>query len=331
MKNKTSKMKKLYSLIVLFLIYCGSIFGQDIAGSKDHPLITRYPGSEIGYYEEQKYQEYHIATGPETGYKKIDKWVEAEGKFTRIYYITKGETTLTEVFRNYKTALSKGGFKTLAEGSNPTSGVSKEVGGRGFLNTFYSKNPFPTNAGIKINTGSSSSAGAFYIAAKLEKPGSNVYIVIGGSQYTSTEKVCIVDIIEQTTMQDDLIKVNAAEILKKLRSDGKIALYGIYFDFDKTDIKPESESTLIEISKLLKENPTLNLYVVGHTDMKGSYEYNITLSKSRAVAVVDELVKKYGIASARLTGEGVGPLAPISTNDTEEGRKLNRRVELVLK
>lgn len=333
MKNRDLPKKRLHiqALIVLSFIYCGSIFGQDIAGSKDHPLITRYPGSEIGYFEEQKYQEYHIATGPETGYKQIDKWVETEGKFTRIYYIIKGETTLTEIYRNYKTALSKGGLKTLAEGSNPTSGVSKEVGGRGFLNTFYSKNPFPTNAGIKIVTGSSSSAGAFYIAAQLEKPESNVFVVIGGSQYSSTEKVCIVDIIEQTAMQDDLIKVNAAEILKKLKSDGKIALYGIYFDFDKTNIKPESESTLFEISKLLKENPTLNLYVVGHTDMKGTYEYNITLSKSRAVAVINELATKYGISSSRLTGEGVGPLAPISTNETEGGRKLNRRVELVLK
>lgn len=140
MKNKNSTTNKLSILALIFLlsfVYCGSIFGQDTAGSKDHPLITRYPGSEIGYYEVQKYQKYHIATGPETGYKQIDKWVEAEGKFTRIYYIIKGETTLTEVYQNYKTALSKAGFKTLAEGSNPTSGVSKEIGGRGFLNTLH--------------------------------------------------------------------------------------------------------------------------------------------------------------------------------------------------
>lgn len=67
---------------------------------------------------------------------------------------------------------------------------------------------------------------------------------------------------------------------------------------DKADIKPESESTLAEISKLLKENPTLNFYVVGHTDMKGSYEYNSTISKMRAVAVVNELVKKTTLPQA---------------------------------
>jgi len=318
-------------LLALAFIYTASIFGQDISGSKDHPLITRYPGSTIDYYEEQKYQKYFIATGPETGYKQIDKWQEVEGKFTRIYYIVKGETTLTEVYKNYQSALRKAGFKVLAEGSDPVSGVSKAVGGRSFLNTFYSKNPFPSNGKIKLNTGSSSSAGACYIAAKLEQKGNHIFVVVGGSQYSSTEKVFMVDIIEKSIMEDDLIHVNADQMLKSLKDQGKAALYGIYFDFDKASIKPESKSTLDEISKLLNENPNINLYVVGHTDMKGSYDYNITLSKSRANAIVSELVNQYKISTSRLSSDGVGPLAPVSSNQTEEGRKLNRRVELVMK
>lgn len=207
----------------------------------------------------------------------------------------------------------------------------KKLGGRGFLYTFYIKNPFPTSAGVKITTGSSSSAGACYIAALFEKPGSNIYVVVGGSQYATDEKVFLIDIIEQTIMEDDLIKVNADEMLKGIKADGKIALYGIYFDFDKSIVKPESESTLIEIAKLLNDNSALNLFVVGHTDIQGSLEYNLILSKNRADAVVNELVKKHGILQSRLTGQGVGPLAPVSTNETEEGRKLNRRVELVIK
>lgn len=322
-------IKQLFLLLVL--AYSSSIAQSDISGSKDHPLITRYPGSVIGYYEEQQYKPYSIAVGPQTGYNQIDDWIETEGKFTRIYYTVKGQTTLTEVFQNYMTALKKGGCKILADGIHPESGVSKEVGGRGFLYTFYIKNPFPTNAGIKITTGSSSSAGACYIAALLEKPGSNIYVVVGGSQYATDEKVFLIDIIEETKMEDDLIKVNADEMLKGIKADGKIALYGIYFDFDKSVIKPESESTLVEISKLLNSNPSLNFYVVGHTDMKGTLDYNVTLSKKRAEAIAEALTKKYGIGSIRLTADGVGPLAPVATNETEEGRKLNRRVELVIK
>ena len=325
-------MKKLVFLSVIILAcIISSGNAQDVKGSKDHPLITRYPGAQIAYYEEQKFQPYKIAIGPVTGYKKIDKWIDVEGKFTRIYYTIKGTTTLNEVFANYKSALKKGGFKTLAEGINATSGVAKEVGGRGFLNPFYEANPYPSNGIIKINQGSSSSAGACYIAAELEQSGSKVYIVVGGSQYASNEKVFMVDIIEQTMVEDDLIKVNATLMKNKLTTDGKIALYGIYFDFDKAEVKSESASTLSEIAKLLKDNPQLKIFVVGHTDMKGTFEYNLTLSKNRAASVVTELTTKYGISASRLTPDGVGPLSPVSSNENENGRKLNRRVELVVR
>ncbi|MCF8365515.1 MAG: OmpA family protein [Bacteroidales bacterium] len=325
-------MKKKNLVLTILLAFITTIIvAQDIAGSKDHPLITRYPGSEIGYYEEQQYKPYSIATGPVTGYNHIDDWIETEGKVTRIYYTVKGQVTLTEVYRNYQTALQKGGFTILAGGIHPESGVSKEVGGRGFLKTFYAKNPAPTNSGIKILVGSASSAGACYIAAQLQKPESNIFVVIGGSQYATDEKVFLVDIIEETIMEDDLIKVDADEMLKGMMADGKIALYGIYFDFDKSTVKPESASTLIEIAKLLNSNPEMNLYVVGHTDMKGSLDYNLNLSKQRADAVVKELVDQFGIDPKRMAGQGVGPLCPVSSNHTEQGRKFNRRVELVVK
>jgi outer membrane protein OmpA-like peptidoglycan-associated protein len=185
--------------------------------------------------------------------------------------------------------------------------------------------------GINLVNGSSTSGGSSYIAANLKKPDGEIYVVISGAQYKSDEKVVMVDILEKTIMEDDLIKVNADEMLKGIKATGKVALYGIFFDFDKADIKPESKPALDEIVKMLRENPTMNLYIVGHTDMQGSLSYNMSLSERRAKAIVDELVKNYRISASRLTGAGVGPLAPVSTNKTDAGRKLNRRVELVEK
>lgn len=75
--------------------------------------------------------------------------------------------------------------------------------------------------------------------------------------------------------------------------------------------------------------PLLKLHVVGHTDNVGDLDYNLKLSKARAEAVVNELVSKHKIAADRLKAHGVGPLSPVSSNDSEEGRALNRRVELV--
>ncbi len=308
-----------------------TIWAQDVKGGKDHRFITRYPGSVIKYYEEQDFHPYKIATGPQTGYKKIDKWIETEGKFTRIYYVLDGTKTVTEVYRNYLSALQKGSFTILAKGVNDKRNVGKEVGGRTFLGTVYEQNPYPTGKGITLLAGSSTVGGTCYIAAMINKSGAKAYIVVGGSQYKEGQLVFMVDIIEETTMDDGLITVNAEEMKKGIAADGKIALYDIYFDFDKALIKPESQNALEQIAQMLNGNKLLELYIVGHTDMKGGLSYNMTLSQQRAKAIVNELVNNYGIASSRLTPEGAGPLCPVSTNKTEAGRKLNRRVELVAK
>lgn len=137
-------------------------------------------------------------------------------------------------------------------------------------------------------------------------------------------------IVEQQEMRQDVV-ITANLIKDKLELDGKITLEGIYFDLGKAAIKEESQPAISEIAKYLKENPNLNCWVVGHTSSEGSFEINSSLSLDRAKAIKNELEKEYNITKGRLFAEGVGPLAPLATNNTEEGKKLNRRVELVLK
>ena len=123
--------------------------------------------------------------------------------------------------------------------------------------------------------------------------------------------------------------VDAAAMAKGLGETGHIALYGIYFDTDKAVIKPESRPTLEQIAKLLRGQPQLNVFIVGHTDNQGTFDYNLDLSRRRAEAIAAELVRSYRIAQPRLRTAGVGFLAPVGSNATEAGRALNRRVELV--
>ena len=144
-----------------------------------------------------------------------------------------------------------------------------------------------------------------------------------GRRYTLT-------IIERESMKQDIV-VNANLIKEKIQLEGKIAIYGIYFDVGKSQIKPESKESLEQIAIFLIDNPEINCWVVGHTDSDGSFEINSILSLDRANAVTSYLQKNFSISPARLFAEGVGPLAPISSNETEEGKKLNRRVELVKK
>lgn len=325
-------MQKILCALLVFTMFLPAwLKAQDVPGSKDHPLISRYPGAAIGYFEEKKYASYKMAVGPQTGYKQIKEWVHAEGKLTRIYYIVKGSTTLTEIYRNYLTALNKGGFTILAQGIDDKKNTSQSIGGRTFLTIYYENNPFPIDKGITLVQGSSTSGGSCYIAAHLKTDDAEAYVTVGGGQYKADEKVLMVDILEKTVMEDDLIHVDANEMLKSIRDKGKVALYGIFFDSDKAVVKPESKPALAEIANLMKANGALSLYVIGHTDMQGTLQHNMDLSERRATAVVNELVNSYGIAASRLTPHGVGSLAPVATNKTEKGRTFNRRVELVEK
>jgi outer membrane protein OmpA-like peptidoglycan-associated protein len=136
------------------------------------------------------------------------------------------------------------------------------------------------------------------------------------------------NIVEREIMEQE-ITANAEAMGDDINKTGHVPVYGIYFDSGKSEIKPESDSALVQISLLLKDNSTLKLYVVGHTDNVGSIDSNMLLSKDRADAVVKALTSGYGIAADRLKSYGVASLSPVASNDTEEGKAKNRRVELV--
>jgi outer membrane protein OmpA-like peptidoglycan-associated protein len=107
-----------------------------------------------------------------------------------------------------------------------------------------------------------------------------------------------------------------------------VEIYGIYFDFNKAIIKPESEVVLQQIAGIMQKNRDWKLDVRGHTDNIGDDNFNLGLSQRRAAAVKDALVTRYKIAPDRLATSGYGASQPIETNKTMEGRARNRRVEL---
>ncbi len=135
-------------------------------------------------------------------------------------------------------------------------------------------------------------------------------------------------IVERAAMEQTIV-ADAAAFANDLRTTGHAAVYGIYFDSGKSELKPESEQAVTEIAKLLKTDRALKVFVVGHTDITGGIESNVKLSQERAQAVIQALVRTHGIEQARLRPFGNGPFAPVATNDTDEGRAKNRRVELV--
>jgi outer membrane protein OmpA-like peptidoglycan-associated protein len=159
---------------------------------------------------------------------------------------------------------------------------------------------------------------------RLNKDGKEVWIEVR----TDFTGKYFLTIVEKKAMSQDIV-ANADVFSSDLKTTGHSAVYGIYFDTGKSAIKPESEQAIGEIAKLLKSDAGLKVYVVGHTDNVGGLEANMKLSQDRADAVVQALVSAHGIVASRLKAYGDGPFAPVASNDAEEGRAKNRRVELV--
>ncbi len=121
----------------------------------------------------------------------------------------------------------------------------------------------------------------------------------------------------------------APDTRNKLLTEGKLVTYGIYFDVNKDVVKPESYGTLKDIATILNEVPDVKVKIVGHTDADGDAAKNLDLSKRRAAAVKNELVKNFGVDAARLETDGKGKTEPVAPNDTPANKAQNRRVEFI--
>ncbi|HLO83206.1 MAG TPA: OmpA family protein [Chitinophagaceae bacterium] len=133
---------------------------------------------------------------------------------------------------------------------------------------------------------------------------------------------------------DSLVKEGYKEIHKDLylvpiEIGQVVRLNNVFFDFDKFFLRPESFVELDRVVKLLNENPAIEIEMSAHTDSKGSDDYNYTLSDNRARSVMEYIISK-GIPTSRIRSKGYGETKPVVSNDTDEGRQLNRRVEFTI-
>jgi OmpA-OmpF porin, OOP family len=137
--------------------------------------------------------------------------------------------------------------------------------------------------------------------------------------------------ISENLNLDSLVKAGYKEIHKDLylapiEIGQVVRLNNVFFDFDKATLRPESFIELDRVVKLLTENPAIEIEMSAHTDSKGSDDYNLKLSDNRAKSVMEYILSK-GIATSRIVSQGYGETKPVATNETDEGRQLNRRVE----
>ena len=318
-------------LLLLSGLATNALAQQDSPGTADHPVVSRYAGSFIDGQEVLNFTGYTLPVGPAVksagGQRVPSDKIALEGRVTRTLYRGPKERSTLEIQRNYQSALESAGFEILFTCSGNDCGKLFEW-------IFYK------DMGQRIRT-TKTSGGAFdipqdlrYIAAKGVAGNRTVHVSVltafdAGFSKLSKQPVTLLEVIESEAMDTGMVTIDAEAMAKGIDATGHIAIYGVYFDTNSSDIKEESSPTLAEIARLLTDRPSLKLLVVGHTDNQGDYDHNMGLSGRRAEAVARALIGQYGVDGSRLRSAGVGYLAPVASNDTADGRKKNRRVELV--
>lgn len=305
-------MVRLLAAVLLLIVGAiGPVLAQDIAGSADHPLVGRFEGAVITAYDYREFDEYDFAQEPIT-VREPENLEAIEGVVTRIAYILEGDQSLAEVARNYELALTGKGFDLVFECE------TRECGGGNFAYGIETL-PLPQMVVDPFNFR--------YIGAKKSGDTGDAYAAVVISVDANRKVRIQVTVVETDSLAFKMVDAKAMQ--DAFAEKGSVALYGIYFDTDKADIKPESAPTLEEMALFLTGAPGLSVVVVGHTDNQGTMDYNLDLSHRRAQAVVDALAANHRIASDRMVAAGAGFLAPVAPNDSADGRAKNRRVELI--
>jgi OmpA-OmpF porin, OOP family len=332
---------------------------NDIPGASDNPLLKRYDGSFIISYKQFAYTDFVAPLSPlkrsadkderdshNNRVYRPEKQIELEGKLARIVYLLPEQRSPLEVLRNFGDVVAEAGGEVVFEckqekcGGNPTEGSSGGGGDMSLMNVFF----YPEQLEGSLNSHEYCALQTDiddqrYFTAKMPTVGGDAYVTVhtfvvltrfaSGCTAFNGRSIALVHVYEPKAREKKMVLVDAANMAQSLSEQGSVSLYGILFDFDKADVKPESRPALDEIAKLMKADPNLAIIVVGHTDNKGSFDYNIDLSSRRALSVKNELMSAYGVNAERLMAAGAGMMAPVASNDNDEGRAKNRRVELV--
>jgi len=325
-------MRSVLRFVSLLLLSCASIECladglTDCVGCKDHPMLARYPGSTLLGAEQKRFEEAALPLGPVTqtdaSADVAPKTLNVTGKRTSLFYLAPSDRSGLEVFTNYKEALQKAGLGVVWTCTDSECGDDFASQTLALLHLKLENTPESSLAFVNAER-------PRYLLGKLARPQGDVEIMVLVEDKTDVQRPAVlVVIVESKPMDSGLVSVAAAALDHELITLGKAVIYGITFDVDKAEIKPESIPQLEQIAKLMNDRSALKLLVTGHTDNEGTSDHNQKLSQRRADAIVARLVGTYSIAASRLDARGMGAGTPIASNDTDEGRARNRRVELI--
>ena len=302
-----------------------SIFASFLwfAQAAANDIVSPFAGSEpLGEYQTEFTRFYFLSQSDD----RVETQMLEGALKSRLFRKPEGKSNF-EIFKSYERELRAEGFEMLVvlEDVKQAELLARAVNKNG--NNSLGKRPYKLNGKIvgALEKARVASQGQEYLSAKKTIGDKDVLLVIN----TSSQGDYVIEQFETAAMEEGTVALTLDALTQKISNEGRIAIYGIHFDTGSDVIKSESAETVATIVEYLSANPDKTFYVVGHTDDQGALNANMSLSNARAAAVVDAVIAKLPAAKGKLIARGVGPLSPVATNGEDDGRRLNRRVELV--
>lgn len=274
--------------------------------------IRPFPDSRQTARASRNYDDYWMALGKLHGESQADKVELLGGRWLHAAYLGPKGPAVAEVFHHYEVQIAKAGLEIVYS----CKGTECGEGGRKTNGDWWEL-----------------SDNRRYLAARLARPGGDLWVSVHVWARNATAPVAQeIDVIEVRPPVVPPPVRNEAEVAtlaRELKADGRVVLRQIAFVDGRATVAPQSEPVVKAIADLLARDPNLKLYLVAHSDDSGAWNASMDLTKKRANAVASLLTRKYGVRAGRVQAAGVGPLSPVASNSSDEGRVLNRRIELI--
>jgi OmpA-OmpF porin, OOP family len=296
------------------LLFVAPLSGAPAGAEKSAGLgrVRPFPGAKVIEHSARNFEEYWMPLGRLVGEAQAERVESLGGRWTHSTFSTAGRS-VAEVFRHYELQVAKAGFEVVYA----CKGVECGEGGRKTNGDWW-----PLSDHRR------------FMAARMRRAQGDLWVSVHVHAKAATgpvqQEVDVVEVKPPAIPPPARSESDVATLAKELKDDGRIVLHSLRFVDGKPALLPESEKVVQAIAELLARDPGLKLHVVVHSDNAMPGPASLDLTKKRATAVVQTLTRKHRIGSARVQPAGLGPLAPIASNRTDQGRAMNRRVELVL-
>ena len=283
-------------------------------------ILSIYSGSEVRFDHKIGFEELPVIINNSTVQN-------LEGYIRRVFCLAPEGRSALEIARNYENAIKESGGSILFKTRKPQEVIINEKK----FSDIYSERRWRSDGAFQDAQRALPNLATDFLTGKISTTDKDVYIMValcpGISSWERTRTFYEIVTVETEPMAMGM--VTTADIGEGLSTLGRIPIYDIFFDTGQSEVKPESADALKAIAEYLNANETQKVVIVGHTDNVGDFDMNISLSQERANAVMEKLISEYGVNREQLKPFGVGPVSPIASNSTEEGKAQNRRVEIV--